>query len=144
GEAMEIVKLLLVVFLAAYLEEYRELLAMAGRRVGRVHLPPLPYLAPILVMIGVALLLFWLQKDLGPALLFSTVLLAMLYVASGRASYVVLGLGLLILGGALADRVFSHVPTRVISWRDPWSNRESIGYPLVQALFSLAYGAVLG
>ena len=53
---------------------------------GRLHLPPLPYLAPILAMIGVALVLFWLQKDLGPALLFSTVLLTMLYAASGRAS----------------------------------------------------------
>src|SRR5207245_337773 len=124
----EAVKLLLVFFLAAYLEEYRELLALAGRRVGRVHLPPLPYLAPILVMIGVALLLFWLQKDLGPALLFSTVLLAMLYVASGRASYVVLGLALLVLGGALADRVFGHVHKRIVIWIDPWANRETIGY----------------
>jgi len=143
-QPMEIVKLLLVMFLAGYLEEYRELLTMAGRRIGRVHLPPLPYLAPILVMVGAALLLFWLQKDLGPALLFSTVLLAMLYVASGRASYVVLGLGLLILGGALADRVFSHVHTRVISWLDPWSNRETIGYQLVQALYAFASGGVFG
>ena len=74
----------------------------------------------------------------------STVLLAMLYVASGRASYVVLGLGLLIVGGALADRVFSHVHTRVISWLDPWSNRETIGYQLVQALYAFASGGVFG
>ena len=140
----EIVKLLLVVFLAAYLEEYRELLTLAGRRVGRVHLPPLPYLAPILVMIGVALLLFWLQKDLGPALLFSTVLLTMLYVASGRASYVVLGLALLVLGGALASRVFEHVHTRVVTWFDPWSTRDTLGYQLVQALYAFASGGVFG
>jgi len=140
----EIVKLLLVVFLAAYLEEYRELLTVAGRRVGRVHLPPLPYLAPILVMIGVALLLFWLQKDLGPALLFSTVLLTMLYVASGRASYVVLGLALLVLGGALASRVFEHVHTRVVTWFDPWSTRDTLGYQLVQALYAFASGGVFG
>ena len=143
-QPMEIVKLLLVVFLAAYLEEYRELLAMAGRRVGRVHLPPLPYLAPILVMIGVALLLFWLQKDLGPALLFSTVLLAMLYVASGRASYVVSGLALLVLGGALANRVFEHVHTRVVTWFDPWSTRDTLGYQLSQALYAFASGGVFG
>src|SRR5450631_1576934 len=92
----EAVKVLLVVFLAAYLEEHRELLAMAGRRIGRLHLPPPAYLAPILAMVGVTLVLFWLQKDLGPALLFSTVLLAMLYVASGRASYVVIGLAMLV------------------------------------------------
>ena len=143
-QPMEIVKLLLVVFLAAYLEEYRELLTMAGRRVGRVHLPPLPYLAPILVMIGVALLLFWLQKDLGPALLFSTVLLAMLYVASGRASYVVAGLVLLVLGFVLANQVFEHVHTRVVIWLDPWSTRETIGYQLVQALYAFASGGVFG
>jgi cell division protein FtsW (lipid II flippase) len=143
-QPMEIVKLLLVVFLAAYLEEYRELLTMAGRRVGRLHLPPLPYLAPILVMIGVALLLFWLQKDLGPALLFSTVLLAMLYVASGRASYVVSGLVLLVLGGALAGRVFDHVHTRIVTWFDPWSTRETLGYQLVQALYAFASGGVFG
>jgi cell division protein FtsW (lipid II flippase) len=143
-QPMEIVKLLLVVFLAAYLAEYRELLAMAGRRVGRVHLPPLPYLAPILAMVGTALLLFWLQKDLGPALLFSTVLLAMLYVASGRGSYVILGLALLLLGGALADRVFSHVHSRVAIWLDPWSYRDTIGYQLVQALYAFASGGVLG
>jgi cell division protein FtsW (lipid II flippase) len=143
-QPMEIVKLLLVVFLAAYLEEYRELLTMAGRRVGRVQLPPLPYLAPILVMIGVALVLFWLQKDLGPALLFSTVLLAMLYVASGRASYVISGLALLVLGFVLANRVFEHVHTRVAVWLDPWSTRETVGYQLVQGLYAFASGGVFG
>jgi cell division protein FtsW (lipid II flippase) len=143
-QPMEIVKLLLVVFLAAYLEEYRELLTLAGRRIGRVHLPPVPYLAPIGVMIGVALLLFWLQRDLGPALLFSTVLLAMLYVASGRATYVVAGLVLLVLGGALASRLFEHVHTRVVIWLDPWSARQTIGYQLVQALYAFGSGGVFG
>lgn len=143
-QPMEVVKLLLVVFLAAYLEEYRELLTMAGMRLGKIRFPPLPYLAPILVMVGAALLLFWLQKDLGPALLFSTVLLTMLYIASGRLSYVVLGLALLILGGALADRVFSHVHTRVVIWLDPWSHREDLGYQLVEALYAFSSGGVFG
>ncbi len=140
----EAVKLLLVLFLAAYLEEYRELLAMAGRRFGPLYVPPLPYLAPILIMIGAALVLFQLQKDLGPALLFSTVLFTMLYVASGRLSYVVLGLVLLVLGGALASQVFDHVHTRVTIWLDPWSNRETLGYQLVQALYALSSGGVFG
>jgi cell division protein FtsW len=95
-------------------------------------------------MVGAALLLFWLQKDLGPALLFSAVLLAMLYVASGRGSYVGLGMCLLLVGFVLADRVFSHVHTRVVTWLDPWSNRETIGYQLVQALYAFASGGVLG
>jgi cell division protein FtsW (lipid II flippase) len=140
----EAVKLLLVVFLAAYLEEYRELLASVGRRIGPVRLPPLPYLAPILVMMGAALMLFWLQKDLGPALLFSAVMLSMLYVASGRLSYVVLGLVLLVIAFALANRVVSTVHTRVEIWLDPWSNRETIGYQLVQGLYALASGGVFG
>lgn len=143
-QPMELVKLLLVTFLAAYLDDYRELLTMAGQRVGRVLLPPLAYLAPILVMIGVALILFWLQKDLGPALLFSTVLLTMLYVASGRLSYVGYGVALLVLGFLLADRAFSHVHTRMVIWLDPWSQRETIGYQVVQALYALASGGVLG
>jgi cell division protein FtsW (lipid II flippase) len=143
-QPMEVVKLLLVVFLASYLDEYRELLAFAGRRIGRVQLPPLPYLAPILVMVGGALLLFWLQKDLGPALLFSTVLLTMLYVASGRVMYVGVGILLLVLGFIAADRVFEHVHTRMVIWRDPWSLRDTLGYQPVQALYALASGGVLG
>jgi cell division protein FtsW (lipid II flippase) len=143
-QPMEIVKLLLVVFLAAYLEDNRELLAMAGRRLGPIQLPPLPYLAPIGVMVGAALLLFWLQKDLGPALLFSSVLLAMLYVASGRASYVALGVAGLVLGVAIGSRVFEHVHTRVLTWLDPWAARETTGYQLVQALYAFASGGVFG
>src|SRR5947209_19868547 len=68
-QPMEIVKLLLVVFLAAYLDDYRELLAIGGPRIGRIQLPPIPYLAPILLMVGVALALFSVQRVLGPALL---------------------------------------------------------------------------
>jgi cell division protein FtsW (lipid II flippase) len=138
------VKLLLVVFLAGYLEDYRELLSVGGRKIGPLRLPPLPYLTPILVMVGVVLALFWLQSDLGPALLFATVLLTMLYVASGRVSYVLIGLALLVLGGALASRLFQHVQTRVLIWLDPWAFRDTIGYQLVQALYALASGGVLG
>jgi cell division protein FtsW (lipid II flippase) len=140
----EVVKLLLVLFMAAYLEEYRELLALAGRRLGRLRLPPLPYLAPIVIMAGTALALFVLQRDLGPALLFSGVVLAMLYVATGRGSYVALGLVLLVLGGAAASQLFDHVQTRVLIWLDPWAYRDTRGYQLVQALYALASGGVFG
>lgn len=143
-QPMELVKLLLVVFLAAYLDDYRELLAMAGRRLGPLWLPPLPYLAPILVMAGAALAVFVIQKDLGPALLLSTVLLAMLYMASGRGSYVLLGGALLLLGGVAADRVFSHVHVRVATWLDPWADAQGGGYQIVQALYALGSGGVFG
>lgn len=140
----EAVKLLLVLFLAAYLEDYRELLAYAGRRIGPLYVPPVPYLAPILLMVGAALVLFWLQKDLGPSLLFSTVLFTMLYIASGRMSYVLVGVLLLVLGGAIASQLFEHVHTRVVIWLDPWANRETVGYQLVQALYALGSGGVFG
>jgi cell division protein FtsW (lipid II flippase) len=140
----EIVKLLLVLFLASYLDDYRELLALTGRRIGPLRLPPVPYLAPILIMAGAALILFVLQRDLGPALLFSSVVLAMLYMASGRASYVGLGVVLLIVGGAIASRLFDHVETRVLIWLDPWAYRDSLGYQLVQALYALSSGGVFG
>src|SRR6202171_1573756 len=117
---------------------------MRGRRVPAILLPPLAYLAPTLVVVGVSLVLFWLQKDLGPGLLFATVLLVMLYVASGRASYVVLGLGLLVVVEALASRVFEHVHTRVLIWLDPWAYRDTLGYQVVQALYALGSGGVFG
>ncbi len=143
-QPMELVKLLLVVFLASYLEEYRELLSLGGRRLGPLWLPPLPYLAPLLTMVGVVLAIFFWQKDLGPALLLSTLLLVMLYMASGRMSYVVIGLLLLLVASVVADRVFAHVHVRVVNWLDPWSQATGTGYQLVQGLYALGSGGVLG
>lgn len=143
-QPMELVKLLLVVFLAAYLEEYRELLAMAGRRLGPLWLPPLPYLAPMLLMVLTVLAILAVQSDFGPALLLFSVMLAMLYVASGRLSYVGIGLLLVLVGGLLAARFVQHVRVRVDNWIDPWSQAAGSGYQLVQALYALASGGVLG
>jgi len=143
-QPMELVKLLLVVFLASYLEEYRELLSLGGRRLGPLWLPPLPYLAPLLTMVGVVLAIFFWQKDLGPALLLSALLLVMLYMASGRMSYVVIGLALLLVASVVADRVFAHVHVRVVNWLDPWSHATGTGYQLVQGLYALGSGGVLG
>ena len=143
-QPMEATKLLLVVFLAGYLEDYRELLALAGHRLGPLRVPPVPYLAPMLLMVGIVLaILFW-QRDLGPALLLFSVLLAMLYVASGRVSYVLLGLVLLLVAGVVADRLFTHVHVRVENWIDPWSQATGSGYQVVQALYALASGGVIG
>jgi cell division protein FtsW (lipid II flippase) len=143
-QPMELVKLLLVVFLAAYLEEYRELLALAGKRLGPLWLPPVPYLAPMLVMVLAVLTILAIQSDFGPALLLFTVMLVMLYAASGRVSYVVLGLALLLVAGLLAASAVQHVRVRVANWIDPWSQATGSGYQLVQALYALASGGVLG
>jgi cell division protein FtsW (lipid II flippase) len=140
----ELLKVLLVIFFAAYLDDYRELLTYAGGRLGRFQLPPLPYLAPLLTMFGLSqAILFW-QRDLGAALLFFGIFLSMLYVASGRLSYVFMGGALFFLGGGMAYLAFSHVRLRVDIWLDPWPQADSAGYQVVQALMALGAGGVLG
>jgi cell division protein FtsW (lipid II flippase) len=140
----ELLKVLLVIFFAAYLDQYRELLAYSGPRLGPLRLPPVPYLLPLLIMFGLSqVVLFW-QRDLGAALLFFGIFLSMLYVASGRGSYVLIGSLLFLLGAYLSQALFSHVRLRLSIWLDPWSQAESGGYQLVQALLALGSGGVLG
>src|SRR6185437_2966341 len=91
GQPSELLKVILVVFLAGYLSENRALLVEQDTRVGPLRLPPLPYLAPMVVMWAIALGIVVIQRDLGAALLFFGVFLAMLYVATGRFSLVIIG-----------------------------------------------------
>lgn len=140
----EVFKILLVIFFAAYLDEYRELLSYAGPRVGPLRLPPLPYLTPLLGMLALALLVVVLQRDLGAALLFFGVFLALLYAASGRALFVVLGVALFAVGATFLYQFFDHVQLRVDIWLDPWSRADTGGYQLVQGLTALAAGGIAG
>ena len=140
----ELLKVLLVVFLASYLEERRELLARAVYRLGPLRLPPLPYLGPLVVMWAISLALLVAQRDLGAALLFFGIYLAMLYMASGKASYVLAGLALFLAGSWVAWRVFPHVQTRVGAWLNPWAQAASSGYQTVQGLLAFASGGVFG
>ncbi len=140
----EILKVLLVVFFAAYLDDFRELLTAAGARLGPLYLPPLPYLAPLLVMLGGALaVLFW-QRDLGAALLFFGVFLALLYAASGRMGLIVLGIAGFLVAAYVAYLAFDHVQLRVAVWIDPWAQADTGGYQIVQALMSLGAGGLAG
>ncbi len=140
----ELLKVLLVVFLASYLAEYRELVAFARLRLGPLRLPPLPYLGPMLVIWGLSMLLLAWQRDLGAALLFFGIFLAVLYVASGRASYVGLGTALFAVGALFVVRTYPHVQERIAVWLDPWSRAAGDAYQVVQALIALASGGVLG
>jgi cell division protein FtsW (lipid II flippase) len=140
----EILKILLVVFFAAYLDEYRELLTLSSVRVGPISLPPLPYLAPLLLMLAIALGLVVLQRDLGAALLLFGLFLAMLFVATGRVTYVLGSLLLFVLGADLLYRLFSVVTVRVETWLDPWATASTTGYQLVQGLTALAAGGLFG
>jgi cell division protein FtsW (lipid II flippase) len=140
----ELLKVFLVIFLASYLEERRELLARAVYRLGPLRLPPLPYLGPLAVMWGISLALLVAQRDLGAALLFFGIYLAMLFMASGKASYVLAGLGLFLAGSWVTWRLFPHVQARVSVWLNPWAQAASSGYQTVQGLLAFASGGILG
>lgn len=140
----EVLKVLLVVFLAAYLDENATVLASGTYRLGRLRLPPLPYLGPALVMWGLSLALLVFQRDLGAALLFFGIFVAMLYVASGRSLYAVAALLAFGVGVAIAHALFSHVRLRVEIWLDPWADPRGRAYQIVQGLIALASGGVPG
>ena len=144
-EPWEAVKLLMVVFFAAYLEEFREVIARP-RRFGPVPIPPLPYLLPILAMWLVAMLVVIFEKDLGAALLFLGIFLAMLYLATGEAFYTLIGLVLLIVGGYVLYHAFGHVQVRVDTWLRPFAEdmRFDAGYQIVQGMFALGNAGLIG
>ena len=144
GQPSELLKVILVVFLAAYLSENRSLLAEESTRLGPLRLPPLPYLAPMGAMWAIALGIVVVQRDLGAALLFFAVFLALLYVATGRVSYVAGGLVLFLAGSFVLYNLFGHVHQRVDNWLDPWADPSGAGFQTVQALYALGRGGLLG
>lgn len=140
----EIFKVLLVVFFAVYLDDYREILARGRTRVGPLTLPPLPHLLPMTAMLGLSLVLLVVQRDLGAALLYLAVFLAMLYLGSGQVLYVLAGgAGFAVIAYGAA-RWVEIVQTRVAIWLDPFADPSASGYQVVQALIALAAGGVLG
>ena len=133
-----------MVFLAGYLSENRPLLVEQDTRVGPLRLPPLPYLAPMVAMWAIALGIVVVQRDLGAALLFFGVFLALVYVATGRVSLVVIGLILFVLGSLLMAQLFEHVRVRIDIWLDPFADPLGTGYQVVQALHAFARGGLVG
>ena len=144
GQPTELLKVILVVFLAGYLSENRTLLMEQDTRLGPLRMPPLAYLAPMVAMWAIALGIVVVQRDLGAALLFFGVFLAMLYVATGRISLVIIGLVLFVLGSALMAMLFDHIRVRVDIWLNPFADPLGAGYQVVQALHAFARGGLLG
>ncbi len=130
----ELGKIALIVFLAAYLRERREVLAQ-----GR-----LKDWGPLLVIWGAAMLLLFVTNDLGSALLYYGIFLAMVYVATARLSFVAAGLGLFLVGAFAVTQVTPHVQQRVDVWLDPYKHAESSGYQILQSLYSIAHGGFGG
>jgi cell division protein FtsW (lipid II flippase) len=137
----EFAKLALAVFFAGYLVEKRELLSI-NRAFGPFALPDPKHLGPVLVAWGVALVVMVSQRDLGTSLLFFTLFLVLIWVATERASYLAVGVLLFFVGGSLAFNAFSHVQERFDTWIDPWGKDK--GFQVVQAAFAFADGGVGG
>src|SRR3954452_13370888 len=144
GQPAELLKVILVVFLAGYLSENRPLLVEESTRIGPISLPPLPFLAPMAAMWAIALGVVVMQRDLGAALLFFTVFLCLLYIATGRVSYVVIGVLLFLAGAYLMYRIVGTVQTRVDIWLDPFQDPSGSGYQIIQSLYAFARGGLLG
>jgi cell division protein FtsW len=140
----ELLKIVLVVFLAAYLAETRTLLTSARMRIGFLSIPPLPYFLPMLVLFGAVMLIVVRLNDLGTALLFFGTFLTMLFVATGRRSYVLIGLLLFVAGSFVAYQLFGHVQSRVNVWIDPWADPLGAGFQPVRALYALGRGGIFG
>lgn len=140
----EIAKILIVIFLASYLSENRELLSASSRRLGPFTIPRFRMLFPLFVMWGISLLVVVFERDLGSALLFFTIFVVMLYTATGRVSYVLISLFLAALGAVFCYLMFNHVRVRVNIWLDPWKDPSGSGLQIVQSLYSIADGGLSG
>jgi cell division protein FtsW (lipid II flippase) len=140
----EILKLLFVAYLSSYLAEKRALIVSTGPRIGRFRLPALPYLAPLLVLWGLAMLLLASQQDMGAAVLFFFTFLAMLYIASGQAGYILGGLGLFLFSAGVAYHLIGRVALRVDAWWNPWPNASGRAFQIVQSLIALGAGGIMG
>lgn len=139
----ELLKIILVIFLASYLDEHRAVVS-AGYKVGPLTLPPLPHLVPIMGMWGIAMGAIIFQRDLGAALLLFGVFLAMLYVATERWVYVISGLAAFAVGAVVLYNFVPIVALRVGVWLDPWATAQGTGYQIVQASYALSSGGILG
>ncbi len=140
----EATKLVLAVFFAAYLVDRRELLRTSTRRIGPFNVPDPKYLGPIFIVWGISLVVMIAQKDLGTSLLFFALFVVMLWVATERPSWLIVGAVLFVVGAWFAVANFAHVQERVDIWLDPWRDIDGNGYQIAQAAFAMASGGLTG
>jgi cell division protein FtsW (lipid II flippase) len=144
----ELAKIALCVFFAGYLVQRKDSLAMTGRTILGIQIPKARELGPILAIWIISLLVLVVQHDLGTSLLFFGLFLVMIYTATGRAIYTVVGLGMFVTGALVASRSIDYVTKRFDAWLNPFdeAHYNAIGgsYQLVQGLFGFAHGGLLG
>lgn len=144
----ELSKICIIIFLASYLRDTRQVLVQGARRFAGLTLPPLKHLAPLLVVWGAAMVLLVFIRDLGSSLMFYGAFLAIIYIATDRASFVVIGLGMFGLGAWFFASTVGHVANRIDAWRHPFDDElyDAVGgsYQIAQSLFAQADGGVAG
>jgi len=144
----EFAKVGLVIFLASYLRDTRQVLVVGARRILGVTIPPIKHFGPVAVIWGLAMLIMVLLHDIGSSLMFYGGLLAVLYVATGRSSFVVIGLLAFAIGAWFLGTHISHVHARFEDWLHPFSaalyRKPGGSYQLANALFAQAAGGMFG
>src|SRR5436309_1111805 len=145
----ELAKIAIVIFLASYLRDNRQILVTAGRRVLGVTIPPMKQFGPMLIVWGAAMATLLITRELGTSLMFYGAFLALLYVAAGRFSFPLIGIVLFAIGAWFVIGHVSHVHARVLAWEHPFDRtlyKLPVGgsYQLAQSLFAQADGGLLG
>jgi cell division protein FtsW (lipid II flippase) len=145
----ELAKVAIVIFLASYLRDNRQILVTAGRRFLGLTIPPMKQFGPMLIVWGAAMATLLLTRELGTSLMFYGAFLALLYVATGRFSFPLIGLVLFAFGAWFVTGHVSHVQARVLAWEHPFEPalyNQAVGgsYQLAQSLFAQADGGLLG
>jgi cell division protein FtsW (lipid II flippase) len=142
----EFAKLALAVFFGGYLVAKRDVLSLAGRRFLGIDLPRARDLGPVLIAWGASLLILVFESDIGTSALFFGLFLVMLYLATQRTSWLLIGFLLFLFGAFAASQLFGHVAERFTIWLHPFAGNNPFNgsFQLVQGLYGMGYGGVLG
>jgi cell division protein FtsW (lipid II flippase) len=144
----EFTKLAVVIFLASYLRDTRQVLILGSRRVLGVTIPPIKHFGPLLIVWGSAMVLLFYIRDIGSSVMFFGAFLAMIYIATNRLSFVLIGLGLFALGAQLVAGHIGHITDRIDAWHHPFDptlyNANGGSYQLAQSLYAQADGGMFG
>jgi cell division protein FtsW (lipid II flippase) len=144
----EVAKIGIVIFLASYLRDTRQVLVLGARRFLGLTLPPLKHLGPLLLVWGVAMLMLFVIQDIGSSLMFFGGFLAVLYVATNRLSFPIVGLALFAVGARVLYELRPTIENRVLAWRDPFDpelfDAPGGSYQIAQSVFAQADGGLFG